>query len=45
MDIFLTTLKSIVPDIDISLNHEMDVKEDNITKDFYNILDRKYSND
>ena len=36
MDIFLTTLKSIIPDIDISLNHEMDVKEDNITKDFYN---------
>ncbi len=36
MDIFLTTLKSIVPDIDISLNHEMDVKEDNIAKDFYN---------
>ena len=36
MDIFLTTLKSIVPDIDISLNHDMDVKEDNITKDFYN---------
>ena len=36
MNIFLTTLKSIVPDIDISLNHEMDVKEDNITKDFYN---------
>ena len=36
MDIFLTTLKSIVPDIDISLNHEMDVKEDNVTKDFYN---------
>ena len=36
MEIFLTTLKSIVPDIDISLNHEMDVKEDNVTKDFYN---------
>ena len=35
MNIFLTTLKSIVPDIDISLNHEMDVKEDNISKDFY----------
>ena len=35
MDIFLTTLKSIVPDIDISLNHEMDVKEDNVSKDFY----------
>lgn len=36
LDIFLTTLKSIVPDIEISLNHEADVKEDNITKDFYN---------
>ena len=35
MDIFLTTLKSIVPDIDVSLNHEMDAKEDNISKDFY----------
>ena len=35
MDIFLTTLKSIVPDIDITLNHDNDVKEDNITKDFY----------
>lgn len=36
MDIFLTTLKSIVPDIDITLSHDNDVKEDNITKDFYN---------
>ena len=36
MDVFLTTLKSIVPDIDISLNPENIVKEDNITKDFYN---------
>ena len=36
MDIFLTTLKSIVPDIEITLNHENDVKEDNIEKDFYN---------
>ena len=35
LDIFLTTLKSIVPDIEISLNHDMDVKEDNIAKDFY----------
>ncbi len=35
LDIFLTTLKSIVPDVEISLNHEMDAKEDNITKDFY----------
>ena len=36
LDIFLTTLKSIVPDIDISLNPENSVKEDNVTKDFYN---------
>lgn len=35
LDIFLTTLKSIVPDVEIALNHDMDVKEDNITKDFY----------
>ena len=37
LNIFLTTLKSIVPDIEISLNHEMDIKEDNITKDFYSL--------
>lgn len=36
MDIFLTTFKSIVPDIDVSLNPENIIKEDNITKDFYN---------
>ncbi len=35
LDIFLTTLKSIVPDVEVALNHDMDVKEDNITKDFY----------
>lgn len=36
MNIFLTTLKSIIPDIDISLDHKDDVDEDNISKDFYN---------
>lgn len=36
MNIFITTLKSIIPDIDISLDHKNDVDEDNITKDFYN---------
>lgn len=36
MNIFLTTLKSIIPDIDISLDHKDDVAEDNISKDFYN---------
>ncbi len=36
LDIFLTTLKSIIPDIDVSLNPANSVTEDNITKDFYN---------
>ena len=36
LDIFLTTLKSIVPDIDIDLNAGQKIEEDNITKDFYN---------
>ena len=36
LDIFLTTLKSIIPDIDISLDSGIKVEEDNITKDFYN---------
>lgn len=36
LDIFLTTLKSIIPQIDITLNPEMNVSEDNVSKDFYN---------
>lgn len=35
LNIFLTTLKSIIPDIDIKIDHSEDVDEDNITKDFY----------
>ncbi len=35
LDIFLTTLKSIVPDIDVSLSDDNIVREDNIEKDFY----------
>lgn len=35
MNIFLTTLKSIVPDIEIKTDHSEDVDEDNIEKDFY----------
>lgn len=34
MDIFLTTLKSIVPDVEIALNDTTD-EEDNVSKDFY----------
>ena len=36
LDIFLTTLKSIIPDIDITLNSGLKIEEDNISKDFYN---------
>ena len=35
MDIFLTTLKSIVPDIEISLNEDNNETEDNVSKEFY----------
>lgn len=35
MDIFLTTLKSIIPDIEIKIDHSEDVEEENLTKDFY----------
>ncbi len=35
MDIFLTTLKSIIPDVEISLNNDNDETEDNISKEFY----------
>lgn len=34
-DIFLTTLKSIIPDIEISVNDDNNETEDNIAKDFY----------
>ncbi|MCR5265570.1 MAG: AAA family ATPase [Cyanobacteria bacterium RUI128] len=33
MDIFLTTLRSVIPDISINLDHTDDIDEDNITKD------------
>lgn len=35
LDIFLTTLKSIIPDIEVKIDHSEDVEEENITKDFY----------
>lgn len=35
LEIFLTTLKSIVPDIEIKIDHSEDVDEDNLSKDFY----------
>lgn len=35
MDIFLTTLKSIIPDIEISLNDDNNETEDNVSKEFY----------
>lgn len=39
LDIFLTTLKSIIPEIEIKIDHSEDVDEDNITKDFYKEVD------
>lgn len=33
MDIFLTTLRSVIPDIEISLDHSDDIDEDNISKE------------
>lgn len=35
LDIFITTLKSIIPDIEVKIDHSEDVEEDNVTKDFY----------
>ena len=35
MEIFLTTLKSIIPEIEIKIDHSEDVDEENISKDFY----------
>lgn len=35
MNIFLTTLKSIIPDIELKIDHSEDVDEENIAKDFY----------
>lgn len=35
LQIFLTTLKSIIPEIEIKIDHSEDVDEDNIEKDFY----------
>lgn len=39
LEIFLTTLKSIIPEIEIRIDHSEDVDEDNITKDFYHEID------
>ncbi len=41
LDIFLTTLKSIIPDIQIKIDHSEDVDEDNVSKDFYAETDEK----
>lgn len=35
MDIFLTTLKSIIPEIEVKFDHSDDVEEENVAKDFY----------
>lgn len=40
LDIFLTTLKSIIPEIELKIDHSEDVDEDNIEKDFYSEVEK-----
>src|SRR5574344_643123 len=35
IEIFLTTLRSIIPDLELKIDHSEDVEEDNLEKDFY----------
>lgn len=35
LDIFITTLKSLVPEIEIKFDHSDDAEEENLSKDFY----------
>lgn len=41
LEIFLTTLKSIIPDINVKIDHSEDVDEDNISQNFYKDEDEK----
>ena len=45
MEIFLTTLKSIIPDINIVLDHSDDIDEDNISKETSSKSDDHSDND
>lgn len=45
MEIFLTTLKSIIPDINIVLDHSDDIDEDNISKETSSKSDDNSDND
>ena len=45
MDIFVTTLKSVIPDIEICMDHSNDINEDNITKDSSNKSDESSEDD
>lgn len=42
LDIFLTTLKSVIPELDINLDHSNDVDEDNIEKITENELTKEF---
>lgn len=35
LDIFITTLKSLVPEIEVKFDHSDDAEEENLSKDFY----------
>ena len=45
MDIFITTLKSIIPDIEVKLDHTEDVQEDNLSKETSNTKQEDESDD
>ena len=45
MEIFLTTLRSVIPDIEIALDHTDDIDEDNISKDTSSKSDDNSDND
>ena len=45
MEIFLTTLKSVIPDINIVLDHSDDIDEDNISKETSSRSDDNSDND
>lgn len=45
MEIFLTTLKSVIPDINIVLDHSDDIDEDNISKETSSKSDDNSDND
>lgn len=45
LDIFITTLKSIIPDVEVKLDNSAELEEDNLTKDTSSKSDEEDDND